>query len=110
MEERAADRDTLAELTALVDELLEQAAEVRRQWADLSETLSVEPAAPEPAAASGDADAAAGTPDADPERLVALDMMLSGQSREEVRDHLHATFGEADRERLLDEVFSEYGG
>lgn len=106
MDRPAADTDTdvLDELTSLADELLAQASEVRRQWAELSEALGA-PAGP----GAPPADEGAGAAEADPVRLVALDMMLSGSSREEVRDHLAATFGEGDREAVLDEVFTQYG-
>ena len=103
--DRIGDRDTLDELSALADDLLEQATEIRRQWAELGETLGLE--SPEPAPVperreeGGDADAV---------RLVALDMMLSGRSRDEVREYLQATFGEGDREQGLDDVFSQYSG
>ena len=114
MDQRGPDPDALDELTNLADELLSQASEVRRQWAELSETLGVEPPEPAPVAErrppppqTGDE---AGGPDADPVRLVALDMMLSGRSRDEVREYLRATFGEDDCEDVLDEVFAQYGG
>ena len=87
---------------------------MRRQWAELSETLGIEPPEPAPAAeratANGEADAPGDAGDADAVRLVALDMVLSGRSRDEVREYLRATFGEGDREDVLDEVFAEYGG
>ena len=117
MDRRVPDHETLDELTNLADELLEQASEVRRQWAELSQTLGVDP--PEPAPVAERAVAAARPPtapppqdeaDADPVRLVALDMMLSGRSREEVREYLKSTFGEGDREHVLDEIFTQYGG
>lgn len=117
MDHRVPDQDALDELTSLADELLSQASEVRRQWAELSETLGVEPPEPapvaerrhsraQPAAPEPEAD----RPEADPVRLVALDMMLSGRSRDEVREYLQATFGDGDREHVLDEIFTEYGG
>ncbi len=96
------DEQALDELTALADELLEQATEIRRQWAELGETLGLD--APPPAEADP-----APADDQDMVRLVALDMVLDGHSREEVRDHLAATFGQDDREHVLDEVFSQYG-
>jgi hypothetical protein len=118
MDQSVPDHEALDELTALADELLEQASEVRRQWAELSETLGIEPPEPAPAAERGgaaangeDPSAAANTSDeADPVRLVALDMVLSGRDRDEVREYLRATFGEGDREQVLDEVFTQYGG
>ena len=117
MDHGVPDHDALDELTNLADELLSQASEVRRQWAELSETLGVEPPEPAPVAerrtspAQSVAESAAGErPEADPVRLVALDMMLSGRSREEVREYLRATFGDGDREHVLDEIFTQYGG
>ena|SRR5688572_4851204 len=113
MDHGVPDQDALDELTNLADELLSQASEVRRQWAELSEALGVD--APEPAPAAERAkvaqptDADEGSSD-DPVRLVALDMMLSGRSREEVREYLRATFGDGDREHVLDEIFTQYGG
>jgi hypothetical protein len=121
MDRGGSEHEAIDELTSLADELLEQASEVRRQWAELSETLGVEPPepAPAPAPAAGrkaqrpvpkTAPPAAQPADADPVRLVALDMMLSGRSREEVRDYLRATFGEGDRDDVLDEIFTQYSG
>jgi hypothetical protein len=116
MDDRVPDRGTIDELAALADELLDQATEVRRQWAELGQTLGVDAdqplAAPEAAASGGAAPTAgtAGEGDTDPVRLVALDMMLSGRSREEIRDYLRATFGDGDRDDVLNEIFSEYGG
>jgi hypothetical protein len=102
MQNGQGNRDALGDLSALADELLEQAAEIRHQWAELGETLGLEP--PPPATEPAPAD------EPDPVRLVALDMMLSGRSREEVRDHLDATFGAGHYEGVLDEVFTQYGG
>ena len=112
MDHGVPDEEALDELTSLADELLAQASEVRRQWAELSEALGVEPPEPAPAAtpaAAADSQAPEGE-EADPVRLVALDMMLSGRSREEVREYLDATFGDDDREEVLDEIFTQYGG
>ena len=105
MENGLGRQDALDDLSALADELLEQAAEIRRQWAELGETLGIEPPEPAPVAARAAPEAA----EADPVRLVALDMMLSGHSREAIRDYLQATFGDGDREAVLDEVFTQYG-
>ncbi len=113
MDDRSPDRDTLDELADLADELLRQAADVRRQWTELGETLGVEPApAPRPATAPAQDEQADGQrwPNADPARLVALDMMLSGRSREEVDEYLRATFGDEVDPAILDEIFSEPAG
>lgn len=104
MQNGQGEHDALGELSALADELLEQAAEIRHQWAELGETLGLDPPTPPLVAEPQPAD------EPDPVRLVALDMMLSGRSRDEVRDHLDATFGTGDHDRVLDEVFTQYGG
>ena len=113
MDDRGPEQGTLDELAALADELLDQATEVRRQWSALGETLGVDvsgrAAGPEtdggatPRDALRESDGA----NADPMRLVALDMMLSGHSRAEVSDYLRATFGEDVRPEILDEIFNE---
>ncbi|HEV3002601.1 MAG TPA: hypothetical protein VGW75_17820 [Solirubrobacteraceae bacterium] len=110
--DRPPERDPLDELAELADELLRQATDVRRQWTELGETLGLEPAGPSPPRAARPAqrgaDGEAGSwPEADPVRLVALDMMLSGRSREEVGEYLRATFGEDVNPAVLDEIFSE---
>jgi hypothetical protein len=106
MENGSGNRGAVDELSALADELLSQAAEIRRQWAELGETLGLEPPEPSPVPERRSAESDV----ADPVRLVALDMVLSGRSREEVRDYLRATFGDGDREAVLDEVFDQFGG
>lgn len=45
--------------------------------------------------------------DADPIRLVTLDMLLSGHTREEVDGYLSVTFGDAYDRKVVDEVFDE---
>jgi len=151
MTPRATRGEDVAELSALADELLAQATEIRRQWAALSEALGVELEAPDAltvtpqgtiervappsrssSAAAGDGGFRRATPDrrseppAEPHpqpqpqtrsarppiedddttavRLVALDMMLSGATREEVGLHLAGTFGETEavRQALAD--------
>ena len=106
MEEPKADREVLAELTTLAEELLEQASEIRRQWSDLGEALGLEfddegdapvvPPSRPPAPATA----------SDPVRLVALDMMLSGRSRDEVEAYVRATFGDDVDVDVVAEVFS----
>ena len=109
------DRGVLDELVLLADELLEQATEIRQQWTELADVLGARPAEAEPAAAADAAPAeegpngGGGGEDAEAVRLVALDMMLSGRSRDEVGEYLAATFAEADVEAILDDVFSQYG-
>jgi hypothetical protein len=110
MPDTATEPDDGQEFIELADELLVQAAELRRQWSDLAEALGIE--APETAiaapgaAAEGEADDAA----TDTVRLVALDMVLAGSSRDEVAEHLRRTFGNQDVDALVDAVFAEYDG
>ena len=107
MENGLGNHDAVNDLSALADELLQQATEIRRQWAELGETLGLETPEPAITASRGKPDPAEA--EADPVRLVALDMMLSGHPRDAIRDYLRATFGEGDREAVLDEVFTQYG-
>jgi ketosteroid isomerase-like protein len=88
------------QLADVADELLDQAAEIRRQWSRL-----------------GDALRAAGVESTDDElpveeaassaRLVAVDMASEGSSREEVEQYLRDELGVEDPEPLLAEVFYE---
>jgi DivIVA domain-containing protein len=59
------------------------------------------PAAPEPEPKNGDSAAA---------RIVALDMALSGTSREDTDRYLAENYDLPDREALLDEVYAAAGG
>ncbi|HEX2084797.1 MAG TPA: DivIVA domain-containing protein [Solirubrobacteraceae bacterium] len=61
---------------------------------------------PEPAAATGVADGG----DVEGARLIALNMALNGQSREETDRYLAENFDLADRQALLDEVYESVGG
>lgn len=104
MDDPTREREALDQLAMLADELLDQAAEIRGQWAQLAATLGVEPAG-EAGPPAADGNAAAPDAGADPVRLVALDMMLAGSSRTEVVEHLRATFGEDVDEQIVDDVF-----
>lgn len=90
------DGGDLQELANLADDLLEQAATMRRQWTELAQAVGLEGA---PAAGAN----------AERMRLVALDMVLSGASRDQVAEHLQRTFGTGDVDVVVDEVFDEYG-
>ena len=98
------DRESLHELADLADDLLEQAAMMRRQWTELAQAVGLEgadaPSSPNGAAAGGETERM---------RLVALDMVLSGASREQVAEHLHNTFGGDGVDQVVDAVFQEYG-
>lgn len=88
------------ELTAVADDLLEQAAEIRRQWDRLGETLR--------GAASDETDGddqehrREGSASA---RLAAVDMASDGASREEVEAFLRAEHGVEEPDAILDEIF-----
>jgi len=69
------------------------------------EPATFEPTTPEPAsAASGGGDGEAG--DVEGARLIALNMALNGQAREETDRYLADNFDLPDREQLLDEVYA----
>ncbi|MDO8184829.1 DivIVA domain-containing protein [Conexibacter sp. JD483] len=81
--------------------------------ADPDAPVAATPASASPvAAAPAAAPAAASTGDDNEEsaRLVALDMALSGTSREETDVYLAEHFNLADRAALLDEVYASIGG
>jgi hypothetical protein len=99
------DREDLRALANLADDLLEQAATMRRQWTELAEAVGLEGA--DRTAPSGTNGASGG--DAERMRLVALDMVLSGASRDEVAEHLHRVFATGDVDGVVDQVFAEYG-
>jgi hypothetical protein len=98
-----AEREDRRDLIDVADELLVQAAEIRRHWSELAVAVGVEA----PADLTG-----AGPEAADDEvrRLVAIDMLLSNRSRDEIVDHLRRTFGDDGVEELVDAMFAEYGG
>jgi hypothetical protein len=89
------------DLAAVADDLLEQAAEIRRQWAKLGDTLRVEG---EDATENED-DAGDEIVSASSARLAAVDMASDGASREEVEAFLRDEHDVEDPTPLLDEVF-----
>jgi len=108
------------QLAGVADDLLEQTAEIRRQWARLGDALRAAGLdAPDEAggaegtsdadepAAGGEAGAAfAGTASA---RLAAVDLAHEGASREEVDAFLREEHGVEDTGPILDEVFGPSG-
>ena len=66
-------------------------------------------AAPEPQRAAADQPAGDGE-DVEGARLIALNMALNGQSREETDRYLAENFDLGDRQALLDEVYESVGG
>lgn len=100
----AASRRQLADVA---EELMDQAAEIRRQWSRLGDALraagvSVEGDGSEPALDEPDEDQAA----AASARLVAVDMAQDGSTREEVEAYLREELAVEDPSELLDEAFA----
>ena len=96
------------QLLALADELLEQASALREHWNDLHHALRGE------GAESGDterpqrrAPQAEDQPNADPRRLMAVDMILAGRSREQVRAFLREEYGEAAASEVMVDIYGE---
>jgi ketosteroid isomerase-like protein len=101
------------QLADVADDLLEQAAEIRRQWARLGDALraaGVE--ADEAGEAFDEDDDAAPAPFAGPAsvRLAAVDMAQEGATREEVDVYLRDEHGVEDTAPILDEVFGVSAG
>lgn len=96
--------DALAELA---DDLLQQASELRRQWELLGQALASETPPPRAAEDDREADAARQGAEADPRLLIALDMVLSGRTRDEVGAYLRSTFGAEGTEEILVQVFDQ---
>ena len=65
---------------------------------------------PEPVAVAEDEPEAEGDDDVEGARLIALNMALNGQTREETDKYLAENFDLADREALLDEVYATVEG
>jgi ketosteroid isomerase-like protein len=89
-----------AQLDTVAQDLIEQAAEIRRQWEKLAETAR---AAELDDAPDDEAPAAGGSK----ARLAAVDMAEEGSSRDEVESHLRDELGVEDPGPILDEVFGE---
>jgi len=93
------------ELASVADDLLEQAAEIRRQWDRLGETLS--------ATGSGASDDEGEGGEAGPSerassaRLAAVDMASDGATREEVETYLRDELGIDEPASIVDEVFPQ---
>jgi ketosteroid isomerase-like protein len=91
------------QLADVADDLLEQAAEIRRQWAQLGDALRAgaaeAPADEEPATGAGSASA----------RLAAVDMAQDGATRDEVEAFLREELSVEDPAPILEEVFAAPG-
>jgi ketosteroid isomerase-like protein len=98
----AASRRQLADVA---EELMDQAAEIRRQWSRLGDALRAAGVS-----AEGEADAVeegvAEESDAASARLVAVDMAQDGSTREEVDAYLREELGVEETSELLDEAFA----
>jgi ketosteroid isomerase-like protein len=90
------------ELAEVADDLLEQAAEIRRQWDRLGDTLR---AAGSDAPEGDDGDDDAPAEGAASARLVAVDMASDGATRDEVETYLRDELGVDEPAPILDEVF-----
>jgi hypothetical protein len=89
--------DHLERLVRLVDELVEHAADLRRRWEQLGQTV-LGPQLAEPAADQR-------ADDVDPRLLIALEMALSGRPREEAQAYLQETFGPDGITEILAEAY-----
>ena len=98
----AASRRQLAEVA---DDLIEQAAEIRRQWAQLGDALRAAGIddAERPEAVGDDGEPV--EPALASARLAAVDLAQEGASRDEVDAFLRDELGVEDRDAVLDEVF-----
>lgn len=101
----AAARRQLAEVA---DDLLEQAAEIRRQWTRLGEELGGAPEAGGERDAAG-AETEVGASAGASARLAAVDMAEEGADRQEVEAMLRDDLGVDDPAPILDEVFGVPG-
>ena len=103
--EREGPADAQHELLALADELLEQATMLRTHWTDLHDAVRGEEGAgpaPRPKRAATEEQ-----PNADPRRLMAVDMILAGRSRKQVHAFLRESYGEAEAAEVIADI---YGG
>ena len=98
----AASRRQLAEVA---DDLLEQAAEIRRQWAQLGDALRAATVDDDDREEAVDADGAPVEPALASARLAAVDLAGDGASRDEVDAFLRDELNVEDRAPVLDEVF-----
>jgi uncharacterized protein (DUF2336 family) len=102
----------MQELARLADSLVEQLAETRQHYEQLRTDLDNYEARATTAVDDGPAEEQAETPEENHERvrLFALNLALSGESREEVSAQLHDQFGVDDASEILDAVFPESTG
>ena len=87
-----------------MEDLLQQAAAMREHWTRVAEAAGIELPAEQ---------APANLPSAPEDpllrmRLVGLDMILAGASRDDIAAHLRSTFGDDDVDQVVDELFEQY--
>jgi ketosteroid isomerase-like protein len=92
------------QLADVADDLLEQAAEIRRQWDQLGDALRAAGAE-----VPGEADEGALPAGSASARLAAVDMAHDGASREEVETYLREELSVEDPAPILEEVFATPG-
>jgi hypothetical protein len=97
------------QLTAIADELVEQAAAIRRQWAELAEVLGGSDQVERRRAPRAGEQGPGATP-RQTIRLVAIDMMLAGDSREDIAVYLREAFPGEDASGVVEAVFREFAG
>ncbi|HEX8119844.1 MAG TPA: DivIVA domain-containing protein [Solirubrobacteraceae bacterium] len=102
--EPALDEDDALAAGPTADQDVEPPAPPQPRRAEQPAPTATEP--PEPAAATGTGDSG----DVEGARLIALNMALNGQSREETDRYLAENFDLSDRQSLLDEVYDSVGG
>jgi len=101
------------QLADVADDLLEQAAEIRRQWARLGDALRAAGVEAEEAGEDfdeDDGDAPVPSGGSASVRLAAVDMAQEGATREEVDVFLRDEHGVEDTAPILDEVFGTSAG
>ena len=96
------------QLADVADDLLEQAAEIRRQWTRLGDAVQASESADDAAGEGGDDSGAAAAGSASV-RLAAVDMAHEGATREEVEAFLRDEHGIDEPASILDEVFGAEG-
>ena len=97
--------DSPEDLVAIVDELLAEVKEIKRQWGDVATSVGAGPGSREDSRATSRKGETG-----DPRRLVAVEMMLAGRSREEVEAHMRSSFGDEAAATILAEVYGEADG
>jgi ketosteroid isomerase-like protein len=97
------------QLADVADDLIEQAVEIRRQWAQLGDALRAAGAEP-PEGADPSGEGGEREPEGSASaRLAAVDMAHDGASRDEVETYLRDELSVEDPAPILEEVFATHG-